>query len=191
MFNFLKNDKGQILALFFQDPEKKYYMREIARILNKEPGYFQAHLNSLVKDGILKDEKKGPLRYFSLNKTHPLYDDIKAIISKTFGIESKLKKIVNEFDKIKCAFIFGSVACNTENSFSDIDLMLVGEADEDLLMALLSGVELDLKREINYQIYSKAEFKQKLKDKNEFITKVLKEPKIILKGDIHDVAGND
>jgi len=188
MFNFLKNDKGQILSLFFQDTERTYYMREIAKILNKEPGYFQAHLNSLVKDGILKDEKKGPLRYFSLNKSHPLYDEIKIIISKTFGIESKLKKIVNEFDKVVCAFIFGSIAKNAENSFSDIDLMLIGEANEDLLATLLSEAEFHLKREISYQIYSKAEFRKKLKNKNEFIVKILKEPKIILKGDVHDIT---
>lgn len=191
MFDFLKNEKGQILNLFFQDPDKEYYMREIARILDKEPGHFQAYLNSLVKDGILKDEKKGPLRYFSLNKAHPLYDELKTMVSKTLGIESKLKKIVNEFDKIESAFIYGSIARNTENSFSDIDLILIGEANEDLLLALLSGAESELKREINYQIYSKKEFKQKLKNKNEFLTKVLKESKIILKGNVHDIAGND
>jgi len=191
MFDFLKNDKGQILKLFFQDPDKEYYMREIAKILKKEPGHFQAYLNSLVKEGILKDEKKGPLRYFSLNKAHPLYDELKTMVSKTLGIESKLKKIANEFDKIESAFIYGSVARNTENSFSDIDLILIGEANEDLLLALLSGAESELKREINYQIYSKKEFKQKLKNKNGFLTKILKEPKIILKGDAYDATGND
>jgi len=188
MFDFLKSNKGQILSLFFQDPGKEYYMREIAKILKKEPGYFQAHLNSLVKDGILKDEKKGPLRYFSLNKSHPLYNEVKTIISKTLGIESKLRKIVNEFEELVCAFIFGSVARNAENSFSDIDLMLIGEVNEDLLAALLSEAEFHLKREVNYQVYSKAEFKKKLKNKNEFIVKILKEPKIILKGNIHDIA---
>lgn len=188
MFDFLKNSKGQILELFFQDPGREYYMREIGKILKKEPGYFQAYLNSLVKDGILKDEKKGPLRYFSLNKSHPLYDEIKTIISKTLGIESKLKRIVNEFEKLECAFIFGSIAKDTENSFSDIDLMLIGEVNEDLLATLLSEAEFHLKREINYQTYGKTEFKKKLKNKNEFIMKILKEPKIILKGNLHDIT---
>lgn len=186
MLDFLKNGKGKILALFFKDPNKEYYLREIAKILGQEPGYFQGYLKSLVSDEILLDERRANLRYFRLNKNHPLYEELKAIVSKTLGLEYKMKELVGGFDGIQHAFIFGSVAKNTEISGSDIDLMLVGEVDEDLLITKIDVLEDELKREINYHIYRAGEFKEKLEKNSDFLTKILDEPKIILKGTLNE-----
>ena len=53
MLEILKNSKGAILNLFFKDADREYYLREIAKNLNKEPSYIQQSLNFLVKEGIL------------------------------------------------------------------------------------------------------------------------------------------
>ena len=93
MLDFLKNGQGEILKLFFINPEQEYYFREIGQKLNKEPSYYQRPLDKLVSQGILKDERKGNMRFFKLNKEHPLYEEIKSIVAKTLGIEYKLKKL--------------------------------------------------------------------------------------------------
>jgi len=49
--------------------------------------------------------------------------------------------------------------------------------------------ERDLSRVINYQVYSMDEIKEKLKEKNEFLERILNEPIIILKGNINDIKG--
>ncbi|MEI6288706.1 MAG: nucleotidyltransferase domain-containing protein, partial [bacterium] len=121
MLEFIKNGKGELLNFFFKNSDGVYYLREIAKILNKEPAYYQRHLDNLVKNGILLDERKGNLRFFKLNKNHPLYEELKSIISKTLGVEFRLKSLVSGFEKIECAFIFGSVANNQEVADSDID----------------------------------------------------------------------
>ncbi|MBU4331682.1 nucleotidyltransferase domain-containing protein [Patescibacteria group bacterium] len=186
MLNFLKNTKGEILNLFFKDPDKEYYLREIARNLGKEPGHFQAALNTLVKEGILKDERKGNLRFFRLNKDHPLYEEIKKIISKTIGIEAKIKALVDKFKKVEYAFIFGSIARGKEYGESDIDLMLIGQVDQNDLVEKANELEGELKREINYQIYSGREAADKLKEGNDFFVRIFNEPKIILKGNLNE-----
>lgn len=191
MFNFLKNGTGQLLQVFFQDPERKLYIRELGKLLNKEPGYFQRILNNLVEEGLLIDEREANLRYFKLNKEYPLYEELKQIISKTLGIELKLKELSNELEKIKYAFIFGSIAANKENGYSDIDLMLIGNVDQEFLTEKISKLEKELGRIINYHIYHKAEIAKKLKEKNDFIVKILKEEKIILKGNIDELTKSD
>lgn len=187
MLNFLKNGKGKILALFFSNPDKEYYLREIAKLLNEEPGAIQNHLNSLSEEKILLDHRMANLRFFKLNKNYPLYEEIKRIVSKTIGIEAKLKKLSNKFLGIEFAFIYGSIAKNAENSTSDIDLMIIGEVDEDKLIQQINRLEEELKREINYTIYRRREFKKKLDEGNEFISEVMKEPQIILKGDLNEL----
>ena len=188
MFSFLKNGQGKILHLFFKDPDKEYFLREIARELGQEPGFFQASLDILVSDGLLVDERRANLRFFKLNKNHPLYEEIKRIISKTLGIEAKLKELVGSLEGVECAFIFGSIAKSREYSKSDIDLLLIGEAKEDPLIEKVKPIEEELKREVNYHIYSKEEFIKKVQEKNDFITRILSEPIIILKGTPYELA---
>ena len=186
MFDFLKNGRGEILELFFKNSDREFYFREIAASLSKEPGAIQNYLNSLVEQNILRDERKGNMRFFKLNKNHPLYDDIKSIISKTVGLEYKLKELVSVLPKLEYAFIFGSIAKGKEYGDSDIDLLLIGEVDQNFLVEKISKLQSELSREINYQVYTKAEVVKKLAEKNEFFLNIFSEPIINLKGDLND-----
>ena len=186
MLNFLTNGEGEILNLFFKDPDREYYFRELARNLGKEPAYFRNPLNNLVKGGVLVDKRKGNLRFFKLNKNYPLYEELKKIISKTIGAEGQIKEIINSLEGIEEAFIFGSVAKGKENIHSDIDLMLIGRVDQDKLIEAVNKVEKELGREINYHIFTKEEVLKKIKEKDSFFVNIFSESKIILKGNLDE-----
>lgn len=190
MLNFLKNGGGEILKLFLKDPEKEYYFREIAKNLNKEPSYYQKYLDNFVADEILLDERRGNMRFFRLNKEHPLYEEIKSIVSKTIGLENELKELVDKLNNVECAFIFGSIAKGKENSNSDVDLMLIGNTNQDILVKALSSMEVKIAREINYHIYSSQEIVKKIKDKDGFISNIFLSPIIKLKGNPYDFTGS-
>lgn len=189
MLNFLKKGGGEIIKLFFKNPDKEYYFREIAKNLNKEPSHYQKYLDNLVEDNILLDERRGNMRFFRLNKEHPLYEEIKSIVSKTIGLENELKELVDKLDSVDCAFIFGSMAKGTENSNSDVDLMLIGDINQDALTTTISSVEGKIAREINYHIYSNQEIVRKIKEKDSFISNIFLSPIIKLKGNPYDFTG--
>lgn len=190
MLNFLKSGGGEILKLFLRDPEKEYYFREIASILKKEPSHYQKYLDTLVNDGILLDKRRGNMRFFRLNKEHQLYEEIKSIVSKTIGLESELKSLIDKLDKVECAFIFGSIAKGTENSNSDVDLMLIGDVNQDSLTSALSLMEGKIAREINYHIYSSLEVHKKMKENNNFLSNIFSSPIIVLKGNPYAYTRN-
>ncbi|MBU2635277.1 nucleotidyltransferase domain-containing protein [Patescibacteria group bacterium] len=177
--NFTKN-QTLILEIFFNNPEKSYYLRELGRMINKEPGVFQRDINKLVESGILISEYQAKSRFFKLNKNHPLYKELKSIFFKTLGAEGKLKEILEPIRKIKIAFIFGSYAKDEEDSFSDIDLMIIGSPDEDLLISKISKLETRLDREINYHIFSQKDWKKKIQGEHSFIKSILLGRKIFL-----------
>jgi uncharacterized protein len=185
MFNFLKNGTGKILQLFFQNPEKEYYFREIGKYLEQEPGSLQRYLDNLVNEGILIDEYRANLRYFRLNQKHFLYEELKSMVSKTIGMEAKLKKLIEGTKGVEYAFIFGSIPKNQECGQSDIDVMLIGRADQDQLINKISLLEDELGREINYHVYSKEETIRKINENNDFLVRIFNEPKIILKGNLN------
>jgi len=184
--NFTKN-QTLILEIFFNDPEKSYYLRQLGRLIKKEPGVFQRAINRLVKDGILQSEYQANSRFFKLNKQYLLYQELKSIFLKTIGAQAVLKNTLEGVGNIKIAFIFGSFAKNKEDSLSDIDLMIVGAPDEDSLITKISPLEVKLKREINYSIFSPDDFKKGLKKKEIFLEEVIKNPKIFLIGDQNDL----
>lgn len=186
----LKFTKNQtlILKIFFEDPNKSYYLRELGRMIKKQPGVFQRDINKLVENGILISEYRAKSRFFKLNKKHPLYNELKGIFFKTVGAEGRLREILKNIKNIKIAFIFGSYAKGKEDSFSDIDLMIIGKPDEDKLISEIIKVEKELNREINYHIFSPTDWKKKLKERDSFLENILSQPKIFLIGNKNELS---
>jgi predicted nucleotidyltransferase len=182
--NLLTKNRADLLRLFFSNPDKSFYMNETGRILGKKPGVFQRTINKLVEEGILESEYKGNVRFFKANKNYPLYKEFKSIIFRTIGAEGELKSLLNNLKGIKLAFIYGSYAKAKENKLSDIDLLIIGNPDEDKLIRKIDAVEGKLQREINYKIYSLKAFNKDIANKEPFITNILKDKKIMLKGDM-------
>lgn len=179
----LTKNRAELLKLFFTNPERAFYMQEIGRILDKKPGTFQRTLNNLVSENILESEYKANARFFKVNKKYPFFKELKNIIFKTIGIKGGIEGALREMRGIKLAFIYGSYAKIKENYLSDIDLIIVGNPDEDMLIKKLDKLEERLQREINYKLYSFNDFKNDIKEKEPFISEILKDKKIMIIGD--------
>lgn len=178
----LKFTKNQILILeiFFNHPEKSYYLREIARFLGKEPGVFQKDINKLAEQGVLASYYEANRHFFKLNQQHPIYKELKSIFFKTIGVKGRLERELKKAKGIKKAFIYGSFAQGKEKEGSDIDLFIAGSINEDKLIDLIIQLEKKFNREINYTLMSEKEFEKKLKEKNSFLKNILNQKKIKL-----------
>jgi len=176
-----------LLALFFTNPSEKYYLRELQRLLGYSAGNIRRELLKFQKDNLFYTEKIGNLLYYSLNAEHPLFDDLKNIVSKTVGVEGSLRNILSSIEKIKTAFIYGSFASKRQKAASDIDLIIIGNPDISNLNEKIAGLEKRLKREINTTIYSWEEYKAKKDSEAGFILDLLKNPKIMLIGKEDDL----
>jgi predicted nucleotidyltransferase len=88
---------------------------------------------------------------------------------------------------IEVALINGFFAKHEETGKSDIDVLIIGKIDENRLLREISQLEKVLKREVNYSIFQRGEFNRKAKEKDPFISDLLKNPKIFLIGDENDL----
>lgn len=179
--------RQKVLTYFFTNPYQELHLREIARILEIDPGNLSKEMEKIEAEKIFKTIKKGNLKIYSLNLKHPLYKEIKKIIDKTIGIEKKLQEVLKKATNINVAFIYGSFAREKEDRFSDIDLMIIGKPDEDVLISGISSAESDLKREINYNIFSSQEFRKGLEKKEVFLEEIIKNPKKFIIGTQNDL----
>ncbi len=187
-YNIAKSNlRKKVMLYFFANPEVSLYVREISQILNIDAGNLSKELSRLEKTGIFNSQLRGNQKYYNINKSYSLYKELRAIVFKTIGIEGGLKSLLNDLAGISCAFIYGSFAEGKEHSSSDIDLLIVGKVDEDMLIKRIDAFEKELGREINYNIYPPLEFKQRLEKNDSFIVNVVKRKKIMLKGALDEI----
>jgi predicted nucleotidyltransferase len=178
---FKSKIRQKILSRFFADESRRFYINEMARLVNTTQGTCRRELNKLVDTGVLTTTKEGNLLYYQVNKQTPLYREFSAIIQKTIGIEAKLKSLLQGFKGISYAFIFGSYAKREFKAESDIDVVIIGIVEEDSLIKVFKDVERAVGREINYHIYTEKEFRNKLRT-DSFVKNIIKNH-IMIKGD--------
>lgn len=179
----LTKNRAELLRLFFTNPDRSFYMREIGRILGKEPGAFQRTLNNLVREEIVSSEYRANARFFQVNKSYPLYAELKSIVFKTVGAAGAIRSRLRNLKGIRFAFIYGSYAKGKEDALSDIDILIIGNINEDELIKRLDKLEKALQREINYKLYLPAEFRDLIRRKDAFVSSLLKSKKILLIGE--------
>jgi len=170
--------KRKILALFFLNPDQEYYFSEVVRLTGTRQGVIQRELKSLAEAEILNTEKRGRQKFYSVNRKHPIFQDLRNIIFKTFGVLGKVREALELLgEKIDVAFVYGSFARGEEVSGSDLDLFVVGKIRLDELVSTLSSVEQAIGREINPTLFAAAEFKKKWSQENHFLKSVAKSEK--------------
>lgn len=180
--------RQNILAATYGQPERWWYLSELADWINTTPSSLQRELESLANGGILRKRREGNRVYFQAETDSPVFAPLKELVIQTLGMIPALNEAFLPFkDKINCAFIYGSVASGKENALSDVDVLVVGSAGLAELAPELRNLERKFKREFNVSCYRTEEFKEKLQMENHFLTKVLKEKKIFIVGDADDL----
>jgi predicted nucleotidyltransferase len=173
-----------VLRMLFGHPERRFYQRQLIRMLSAGTGAVQRELATLVEAGIVTRTVEGRQTYFQANADSPVFAELRALIRKTFGVVEVLRDALQPLTgSIRLALIYGSVAAGSEKAGSDIDLLVVGDqiSLSDVVSALSEAQQLT-GREVNPSVYSSAEFRRKLTEGQHFLTSVVRGPKLFLIG---------
>jgi uncharacterized protein len=146
-------------------------------------GTVQRELSQLAATGILIRTKEGRQTYFEANRQCPIFDELRGVVRKTFGVSRVLADALTQLrSRIQLAFVFGSVATGAENAASDLDLMVIGEVSLMDVVSAMTDAQRELGREVNPTVYPAIEFRRRLAKGQHFITRVLAGPKFFLIG---------
>ena len=174
--------RAELLGLFFNNPDDKFYLREIARHIGKDAAGIKRELDNLVRIGLLAKEKGGVQEYYFANKKSPIFSGKKRLIFKTTGAQGAMKASLSRLKGVQAAFIYGSYAKGTEKEDSNINLMVIGQANITELNDMVMSLEEKLQREIDYLVFDEQEYRKRKELKDPFIRELLKGKKIFLVG---------
>jgi uncharacterized protein len=170
------------------DPARSWYLSDLARRLEVTPSSLQRELHSLVRGGILRRNADGNRVYFRIDPDCPFLSELRGIILKTVGLRNVLQECLDPLrDRIRVAFVYGSMARSQERSASDVDLMVIGNVGLAQIAPVLKKAEVSLGRAVNPSVYSAKELVKKLSAGHHFLETVLKGEKIYIHGGQSDL----
>lgn len=180
----------RVLATLFGKPDQSFYLNEIVRLANIGKGTVKRELERMTAAGLLTIKRIGNQNHYQANPDSSIYSELLGITRKTFGIADVIKAALLPLDaQIEQAFIYGSVAKEQDTASSDIDLMVISDTlPYATLMTALIEAEPTVGRPINPTIYTAQQIRDKLHGNNAFITRVLAQPKLWIKGSDDDIG---
>jgi hypothetical protein len=150
----------KMLLKFFSNSNSSAYLREMAEEFGESTNSIRHELNNLSKAGYLLASAQGRTIAYRANTNHLLYPQLKNLVHKYLGFDAILENVVNKvverLGEVHAACIVGDYAQGKDSGI--IDLVLVGEIDQQYLQNCVSKSEVLIKRKIRSLVLSPLEF---------------------------------
>src|SRR5947207_287232 len=179
----------RVLGVLFGRPERSFYASELIRDAGTGSGAAQRELAKLEASGLVVARRIGHQKHYQANAGSPLFSELRNIVLKTVGLAEPLRDALKPLSSaIRAAFVYGSVAKETDQSASDIDLMIVSDSlTYGEVFGALERITRTVGRQINPTVYTAAEFSKRARTENAFVTRVLEQPKLWVIGSDDDL----
>ena len=145
----------RLLLKFFLNPETRAYLRELASEFGESTNGIRLELNSLTKAKLLKSSNIGRTVVYRANKDHTLFTDIQSVVQKYVGIDHLVDGLISELGQIDAAYIIGDYAHGSDSGL--IDLVIVGEVNQDVLQRLVDKTSTIISRKIRPLVLDREE----------------------------------
>ncbi|MBR3172658.1 transcriptional regulator [Candidatus Saccharibacteria bacterium] len=173
---FGSKTRAKLLQLFFENPEKSFYVREMTRVIEEQINSVRRELLNLENIGVIKSETFDNKIYYSANAKHPFTRPLTEIFSKKASSSSRNQdvKVSTWDDYIRPVkhYLKGLIVTNRLPGQDGIDLLIIGNDKTKKLTRWAEVVEKKLGKPINYVIMSTDDFTYRKNVKDRFISEV-------------------
>lgn len=176
---FSSSVRADVLSLLLNSPDEMFYVREIAKLVRKNPSGVKRELDNLAKMGIVSSEKVANLKYFQADKNSPLFSELKDLIAKSLGLPGAIKAILRA-GGARAAFIHGPYAEGED--VGAVDLVVIGALPS--ILRELKKLEKKFEQKINCTLFEEAEYRLKREKKDAALKRLLSGKRISLIGRI-------
>lgn len=158
----------RLLVKFFLNPTMKAYLRQLADEFGESTNSVRVELNRLTDAGILESEAVGNVINYKAKQSHPLFPEIRSIVSKMTGLDSIIEWVIQRLGDVENAYLIGEYARGKDSGV--IDVILVGKVDKAYLTELIEKAEDLVQRKVRYLVMNQVEFDQyKLQNEEPFL----------------------
>lgn len=189
---FGSKTRAKLLRLFFENPEKSFYVREMTRVIDEQINSVRRELLNLESIGIIKNETFDNKVYYSANSKHPFHRPLIDIFSKKIDAvrDKDVKETTwEEYCRPVKNYIKGLVVTNRLPGQDGVDLLIIGDDKTKKLTRWAEVIEKKQGKPINYVIMSPDDFSYRKSVRDRFVSEVLEmeiseiiDPEKLIKG---------
>jgi predicted nucleotidyltransferase len=151
------------LDFFLDNPYEKIHLRDFSRRLGISPNSANRFLNLFLEENLITDSRVANLRYFIANIDSVSFRQMKITKNVKLLEDAGLVELLGD-NCISC-MLFGSCAKGRDDSFSDMDFVIVTKNKEKVRQAFRL-LQKKFNRELSYHIFTSLEWrKQKTENK--------------------------
>lgn len=173
---FGSKTRAKLLALFFDNPDKNYYVREITRVIGEQINSVRRELTNLSALGLVKTENYENKLYYSANMKHPFAKPMTEIFSKKIGSVEDVEVVRDvwaDYIRPVANLIDAVLVTNRLVGQDGIDLLIIGNDEARKLTRWAEVVEKREGKPLNYVILSKEEYIYRKSVRDRFLRSVM------------------
>lgn len=185
---FGSKTRVKLLSLFFNNPGRPFYVREITRKIDEQINSVRRELANLLSIGIVSSDGSNNRLYYEVNPKYEYYEQLRSIfttmpvkasdtVMQETREEDQIAKKLRSTGSITFAFLTGSFA---RDSRTNIDIFIVGDVNKTRLAKVVTELEAEMGRELNYSSLTPTEYEYRMSLNDRFITNVLEAKKIVV-----------
>jgi hypothetical protein len=185
---FGSKTRVKLLRLFYSNPNRSFYVREITRKIDEQINSVRRELGNLLSIGIISSDGTNNRLYYEVNKTYQYFNPLTEIFGdapaeaavETDGTtanavpqKQKVDPVVTELlavGNIEYALYTGQF---TRDETSGIDMLIVGDVNQTKMQKFITALEEKEKKDIRYVVMAPTEFEYRQQVKDRFISSVL------------------
>ncbi|HEU4914103.1 MAG TPA: transcriptional regulator [Candidatus Saccharimonadales bacterium] len=196
---FGSKTRVKLLQLFYSNPNRSFYVREITRKIDEQINSVRRELANLLNVGIIVSDNTNNRLYYEVNQAYEFYEPLRVIFGggtmavSAAGAEKKTgasvaprtrkTALTPEEEKLKALGNLEIVIFTgqfTRDESSGIDILVVGDVNQNAIAKYISELEAQENKEIRYTVMPVAEFSYRRQIKDRFITTVIDAKKQII-----------
>lgn len=192
---FGSKTRVKLLQLFYSNPNRSFYVREITRKIDEQINSVRRELANLLNVGIIVSDNTNNRLYYEVNQSYEYYDAFQTIFGQggvkplsgaaksTDGLAAAAVLPVEEDDNLKAIGRLELLIYSgqfTRDEASGVDILVVGEINPNALQKHVSDLEAQENKALRYVVMTPDEFTYRRQINDRFITTLLDSKKQIV-----------
>lgn len=184
---FGSKTRVKLLHLFFSNPNRSFYVREITRKIDEQINSVRRELANLLSVGILSSDNNNNRLYYEVNQKYEHYQALASIFGKgSVKIDSETKNkaedegefsVLAKIGNIDSAVLTGQF---TRDDSTGVDFLVVGDVNQAKLNSFVSQLEAKEGKEIRFAVISPSEFDYRQQVNDRFLSALLTAKKQVI-----------
>lgn len=181
---FGSKTRVKLLQLFYSNPNRSFYVREITRKIDEQINSVRRELSNLLSIGLIKSDTNNNRLYYEVDQDYEYYAPLSQIFGNTKKPVAKTKAPadtegldIKSIGNVEIAVYTGQL---TRDNSAGIDVFFVGDINQAKLNRFMAELEAAEGKELRYTAMSLEDFEYRRQIKDRFVANLYAAKKQVL-----------